>query len=88
MKRPAKRTKNGGWGILPDVVVPLDEAGRTKIEKAFTNQEAEPWGEAPPFEEVPADWVDPQLARAIDLLQGRLVLQKIRDLRAEGGEDR
>jgi len=78
-RAPRTSKKKGGWGILPDVVVPVDDAQRTKIEKAFTNQEAEPWGEAPPFDDVRADWIDPQLARAIDLLQGQMVLQKIRD---------
>jgi carboxyl-terminal processing protease len=66
-----------GQGIIPDVVVPVTDEESQRIEKAFANQESRPWGEEPPFDDVPDDWVDPQLARAVEVLQGELVLQKI-----------
>ena len=65
-------------GILPDVVVPLDEAQREQLAKFRKNEEAVPWGEAKPFPDVAAEFVDPQLARAIELLEGQLVLRRIR----------
>ena len=65
-------------GILPDVVVPLDEAQRDELLKFRKNEEAVPWGEAKPFPEIAEDWVDPQLARGIELLEGQLVLRRIR----------
>ncbi len=68
----------GGWGLLPDVIVPLDKAARTKLAQRFANEEAVPWQEETPFPEVPTTEMDAQLERAIDLLQGELVLQKIR----------
>ncbi|MFV1959314.1 MAG: S41 family peptidase, partial [Planctomycetota bacterium] len=68
-------------GILPDVVVPLEKEQQDRLEKAFANEEAGPWNEEPPFPDVPGDEMDPQLQRALDLLQGELVLRKIRSSR-------
>ncbi len=65
-------------GILPDVIVPSDAEGRDKLRQLFRNQEAVPWGETPMFDDVSLDWVDPQLQRAVELLQGQLVLRRIR----------
>lgn len=65
-------------GILPDIVVPLDDEQHERIAKFQRNEEAVPWGEAKPFPEVADDWVDPQLARALELLEGQLVLRRIR----------
>jgi len=79
--RGANGTHRPAAGILPDVVVPLETENRTRLEKAFANEEAGPWNEKPPFPEVPGDEVDSQLQRALDLLQGQLVLRKIRSSR-------
>ena len=65
-------------GILPDVVVPLDKAAREMLQKARLNEEAVPWGEKPPFPEVPVNHVDPQLKKAMELLEGQIVLRRIR----------
>lgn len=65
-------------GILPDVVVPLTEEQEDTLRKYVYDEEGGPWGQEPKFPEVPSDYVDPQLQRAIDLLQGQLVLRKIR----------
>ena len=68
-------------GILPDVIVPLDADAARRLRQAFENEEAVPWGEVPPHESVESDSVDPQLQRALELLQGQLVLRRIRPVR-------
>ena len=70
-----------GGGLLPDVVLGLDEEQTEKLEKQFINEEGVPWQEEPQHDDVPLDWVDPQLERAIALLQGQMVLRKIRGTR-------
>jgi carboxyl-terminal processing protease len=65
-------------GLLPDVVVPLDDEQRKTLRMSFDNQEGEPWGEAPVHAEVPASHVDPQLQKAMEILEGDLVLRKLR----------
>jgi carboxyl-terminal processing protease len=70
-------------GILPDIVVPLDDATRAQLAAAQVNEEAAPWGEAVPHPEVAADWIDPQLGRALELLQGQMALRRIRGAPSE-----
>jgi carboxyl-terminal processing protease len=65
-------------GLLPDVVVPLDDEQRKALRHAFDNQEGEPWGEAPMHEDVAATHLDPQLQKAMEILEGELVLRKLR----------
>jgi carboxyl-terminal processing protease len=67
-----------GAGILPDVVLELTKAERESLFDAWENEEAAPWGQEPPHPEVPADAVDPQLRRALDVLEGQGVLSRIR----------
>jgi len=69
-------------GLLPDVVVPLSDDDEKKFLKARDNADGALWGAHPRYPEVPADWIDPQLQRALDLIDGNLQLQEIR------GEDR
>jgi carboxyl-terminal processing protease len=65
-------------GLLPDVIVELADEERKRLAQQWVNEEGRPWGEEPRHPEVAADWADPQLQRALDILEGRLVLQKIR----------
>jgi hypothetical protein len=65
-------------GLLPDAIVPFDEADRIRLRQFQLNEEGMPWGQARPFPEVAPEWVDPQLARALELLEGELLLRKIR----------
>jgi carboxyl-terminal processing protease len=88
-------TPNGRWytrkagapelapaGLVPDVVVEMSEADAKKFLAARENLDAALWGAQPRHPDVPADWVDPQLQRALELIDGHLLLQEIR------GEDR
>jgi carboxyl-terminal processing protease len=65
-------------GLLPDFPVELSAADRDKLEKSFANAEEAVWGAPARFPEVPADWVDSQMQRALDLIAGNLLLQEIR----------
>lgn len=66
-------------GLPPDVVVELTAEDRKRLQMAFENQEEAVWSAPAPHPDVPADWVDPQLARALELLGQGLLLQDIRD---------
>jgi hypothetical protein len=70
---------------MPDVVVDLSEADRKRLDHAWANAEEEVWGAPARFEDVPADWVDPQLEQALALIAGNLSLQDVRDGAAPGG---
>ena len=59
-------------------MVPLENDDRQRLKQFRENEERRPWGQEPSFPDVPDDWVDPQLAKALDLLQGQLILQRIR----------
>jgi carboxyl-terminal processing protease len=76
-KRSAKDP--GPAGLLPDVLVELSKEDAERLEKAFANQEDAAWGAKPRAENaaVPGDWIDPQLARAIDVALGRVVVQEM-----------
>ncbi len=65
-------------GLVPDVVVELSKEDQARVRKAFENQEDAAWGRTPPHADVPADWVDPQVKRALDLVKGEVVVQEIR----------
>jgi carboxyl-terminal processing protease len=80
-QRQRKASRNGdaeGAGLLPDVVVRLSEVERETLYKTWANEEAVPWGEERPYPDVPADHVDAQLQRALDVLEGQMVLSRIR----------
>ena len=66
-------------GLPPDVVVDLTADDKKKLGQAFDNQEEAVWSAPMPFPDVPADWLDPQLARALELIGQNLLLQDIRD---------
>jgi len=70
--------RSKGSGLIPDVVLPLPDADRTKLGQFWANEEGVPWREAKRFPAIGDDHVDPQLARALSLLKGELVLQKIK----------
>jgi carboxyl-terminal processing protease len=65
-------------GLIPDVVAELPAADRSRLHAQWENDDDAAWGQAPGNPEVAPDWVDPQLARAIDLLDGETALQEIR----------
>jgi carboxyl-terminal processing protease len=69
-------------GLLPDVVVEIDAKDRSRLRRSWTNAEDAVWGQRPRHEDVPSDWVDPQLERAVSVLEGGLALAEVR------GEDR
>jgi carboxyl-terminal processing protease len=66
-------------GLVPDVLVELSKEDAERLGKAFANQEDAAWGAKPRpgYADVPTDWIDPQLARAIDVALGRVVAQEI-----------
>jgi carboxyl-terminal processing protease len=70
-KRPA------GAGLTPDIVIEIDDAEQTELKKFWANEEGKPWHELPRWTEMQDDFVDAQLARALKLLEGEMVLQKI-----------
>jgi carboxyl-terminal processing protease len=75
--RELKATDAAPAGLIPDVVVALSPEDAAKLKKAFENQEEVVWGTPVKHADVAADWVDPQLQRALDLLGGNLLLQEI-----------
>ena len=75
-QRPPKTPKTEGAGLTPDVVVELGVEDRKKLEEQWSNADDAVWGGAPQYADVPADWVDPQLARALELIAGDLQLKE------------
>lgn len=57
-------------GLLPDVVVDLDEEASGRLLRQWADQEGQLWGEKPRFPEIPAADVDSQLAAAVGLVEG------------------
>ena len=45
--------------------------------KQWYDAEEAMWGVAPKYPDVPKDWVDPQLKRALDSIDGNLLLEQI-----------
>ncbi|MDJ0520959.1 MAG: S41 family peptidase [Planctomycetota bacterium] len=66
-----------GAGLIPDVLVELTEEQKTTLRQFWVNEEGRPWNEIKRWPEIADDYVDPQLERALMLLQGELVLQQI-----------
>ena len=75
-QRPPKTPLTEGAGLTPDVVVELAAPDRKKLEDQWANADDATWGGTPQFADVPADWVDPQLARALELIDGDLQLKE------------
>jgi len=67
-----------GAGLVPDIVLDLDDEQGKQVQRYWLNEEGKAWNEIVRWPELGPDWVDPQLARALKLLEGELVLQKIR----------
>lgn len=65
-------------GLLPDVVQALAADERTRLLQQWDNEEDLRWGAAARHPGVEAGWVDPQLARALEVLEGELLMQRIR----------
>lgn len=66
-------------GILPDIPVPMTDEQVEQLLRTWDNEEAVPWGEAPPHTgDETRDFLDPQLAEALALLDGDLALRRIR----------
>ena len=81
--RSAKDRDGPAQGLIPDVVVELSADDKTKLAKSWANADEAAWGAPVKYAEAPADWIDPQLQKALDLLAGNLLLQDIR-----GGTDK
>ncbi len=77
-ERMRRGTRPEGAGLIPDVVIPMSDENAEKLLFYWDNEEGRPWGEVRRHDDVPADWIDPQLERAIKLLEGEIVLQKIK----------
>jgi carboxyl-terminal processing protease len=66
-----------GVGLTPDVVIDLTDEEAERLDRYWEDEEGRAWEAIPRHPDVPDDWVDPQLDRALRLLQGEVVLQKI-----------
>lgn len=66
-----------GAGLIPDVVIDLTEEEEEELLKFWQDEEGRAWNAIRLHPQVPEDYVDPQLERAIKLLEGEIVLQKI-----------
>ncbi len=67
-----------GSGLIPDVVIALPDDAKDALRHFWADEEGKPWGEKKRFPAVADDHIDPQLQRALDLLRGDVVMQKIR----------
>ena len=81
-QQPQTIARRAGFTIAPDaklMIVELSKEDTERLEKAFVNQEDAAWGAKPRGDaaSVPADWIDPQLARAIDVALGKVVVQEM-----------
>ena len=77
-QRPARDLKGPPAGLVPDITVELSADDAAKLEKQQYDLEEAAWGVAPKYPDISKDWVDPQLQRALDLIDGNLLLQQIR----------
>ena len=66
-----------GAGLVPDIVLELDDDQSKQLLRHWANEEGKAWDEIVRWPEITNDWIDPQLTRALKLLEGELVLQKI-----------
>lgn len=65
-------------GLLPDVVQALSAEERKRLLQHWDHEEDARWGAPPRHAGVTEGWVDPQLARALEVLEGELLMQRIR----------
>ncbi len=65
-------------GLLPDVMQTLGKDERKRLLELWDNEEDRCWGTADSHPEVQLSWVDPQLERALEVLEGALLMAKIR----------
>lgn len=66
-----------GSGLVPDVVIRLSKEEGDKLAQFWRDEEGKPWNEEKLHPEIPDDFADPQLVRALLLLRGDVVFQKI-----------
>ena len=74
----AEKEAEQAAGLLPDVVQTLTDEERKRLSRFYDNEEDKCWGCDPTHPEVPGNWIDPQLQRALEVLDGELALRKIR----------
>jgi hypothetical protein len=74
----AQRDADEAAGLLPDVVQALGKDDRERLTRFYDNEEDKCWGCEPTYADVPGNWIDPQLQRALEVLDGELALRKIR----------
>lgn len=65
-------------GLIPDLVVELSAVDAERLAKQQENEEDAIWGSKVRHADVPAGWVDPQLQKALEVIEGNLSLQEIR----------
>lgn len=68
-----------GTGLVPDVVIKLLPEERKKLTYLWADERGARWGEARQHPEVPIDYIDAQLQRALLLLDGDLIMPLIPD---------
>lgn len=77
-QRPARTPEGAPAGLLPDIAVETPTADRDRLEKQWDNVEEAAWGAPGKNPDVSPDWIDPVLQRALDLIDGNLLLEKVR----------
>jgi len=77
-QRPAKQPEGAPAGLLPDVSVEVSPADAERIKGQRENVEERIWGAPPKNPDVAPDWIDPVLQRALDLIDGNLLMEKIK----------
>ena len=65
-------------GLLPDVMQTLSKDERKRLRQLWDNEQDRSWGMQESTPDVPLSWVDPQLERALEVLEGALLMSKIR----------
>ena len=65
-------------GLIPDLVVEPSAADADRLAKQQENEEDAIWGASVRHPDPPAGWVDPQLQKALEVIEGNLSLQEIR----------
>jgi carboxyl-terminal processing protease len=77
-QRPPKDPTGAPAGLIPDIALELAAADREKLDQQLADVEDAVWGVPAKHPEVGPGWVDPQLQKALDLIDGNLLLEKIR----------
>ena len=67
-----------GTGLVPDVVIRLPKEDALDLRRLWLDEEGRFWGEKRHYPELSWDYVDAQVQRALELLGGQLVMQRIK----------